>query len=585
MTAILGLNAFHPDSSACLVVDGKLVAAIAEERLGQRNKHTMAFPINAIKTVLSHGGVSLSDVTHLAIARSTSSNLLAKARYTLGTPSIGINAAIEFFKRQTNTKDILENLSEQLGVDASQVQYDTFFVEHHLAHIASSYFVSDLDKSAALSYDGSGDFASAMSAVCEGTKIDVIGKVCLPDSLGHFYSSMCQFIGFDLFGEEYKVMGLAPYGEDLFETEMNKILKIDSLKWFKLNKKMFQTHKGLSESSLEDGKEMRLGKLYTPKLIELLGQPRERNAPITQREKNIAKSTQRHFERAATNCLKHLETKASLKDLVLSGGCSLNGVMNAKIYRNFDVENMYIQAAASDDGTAIGAAFACWHMHLKQTERFHMKHAFWGNEYSPQQIRKAIKLANYSINEFKTQSQTVEIAANYIAAGSVVGWFQGRSEWGPRALGNRSILANPTIPSMKEIINKKIKKRESFRPFAPSVLREDVAKLFEQNIDSPFMMHVVKFKEEFRNTFPAVTHVDGTGRLQTVDKENNALYYQLINAVKKRTGFGIILNTSFNENEPVVETPEQAIACFDRTGMDVLVMGNFIITKNGQNVA
>ena len=327
-----------------------------------------------------------------------------------------------------------------------------------------------------------------------------------------------------------------------------------------------------------------MGKLYTPKLIELLGDPRERSATITQREKNIAKSTQRHFERAAANCLKHLEAKVPLERLVLSGGCSLNGVMNAKIYRDFDVKNMYIQAAASDDGTAIGAAFACWHMHLKQTERFHMKHAFWGSEYSVQQIRKAIELANYSVNECRTQSQTVEIAADYIASGSVVGWFQGRSEWGPRALGNRSILANPAIPSMKNTINKKIKKRESFRPFAPSVLREDVAKLFEQNIESPFMMHVVKFKEEFRKTFPAVTHVDGTGRLQTVDRDNNALYYKLISAIKKRTGFGIVLNTSFNENEPVVETPEQAIACFKRTDMDVLVIGNFVVTKVGSNV-
>ena len=584
MTAILGLNAFHPDSSACLVVDGKLVAAIAEERLGQRNKHTMAFPIEAIKTVLSYGGLSLSDISHVAIARSASSNLLAKARHTLGTPSIAMNVATEFLKRQTRSKSFLGTLAERLGVDASQSKYDTFFVEHHLAHIASSYYVSDLDSSAAFSYDGSGDFASAMSASCKGTKIDILGKVCVPDSLGHFYSAMCQFIGFDLFGEEYKVMGLAPYGEDLFEAEMNKILEFDNSNWFKLNRKIFQTHKGLSESSLTDGKEMKMGKLYTPKLIELLGDPRERSATITQREKNIAKSTQQHFERAATNCLKHLESKVPLERLVLSGGCSLNGVMNAKIYRDFDVKNMYIQAAASDDGTAIGAAFACWHMHLKQPERFHMKHAFWGNEYSAQQIRKAIDPANFSVNECRTQSQTVEIVADYIASGSVVGWFQGRSEWGPRALGNRSILANPAIPSMKDTINKKIKKRESFRPFAPSVLREDVAKLFEQNIDSPFMMHVVKFKEEFRNTFPAVTHVDGTGRLQTVDRDNNALYYKLISAIKKRTGFGVVLNTSFNENEPVVETPEQAIACFNRTDMDVLVIGNFVVTKVGSNV-
>lgn len=263
----------------------------------------------------------------------------------------------------------------------------------------------------------------------------------------------------------------------------------------------------------------------------------------------------------------------------MAGGCALNGVMNSRIYRDFDVEKVYLQCAASDDGTAIGAAYACWHMGLGKSERFHMTHGFWGPEYPEWRIREAVETSGYSARECRNAEETVRVTADHIADGAVVGWYQGRSEWGPRALGNRSILANPAIPTMKDTINYKIKKRESFRPFAPSVLREEVPRFFEQDIESPFMMHVVKFKPEWRGIFPAVTHVDGTGRLQSVDAEHNPLYHQLISAVKERTGYGILLNTSFNENEPVVDTPEQAIACFDRTDMDVLVLGNFILIK------
>jgi carbamoyltransferase len=240
---------------------------------------------------------------------------------------------------------------------------------------------------------------------------------------------------------------------------------------------------------------------------------------------------------------------------------------------------MYLQCAASDDGTAIGAAYACWHMGLGRTERFHMTHAFWGPEYPEWRIRQAVEESGYSAHECRDMDETVKVAANHIADGAVLGWYQGRSEWGPRALGNRSILANPAISNMRDTINHKIKKRESFRPFAPSVLREEVGRYFEQDIESPFMMHVVRFKPEWRKVFPAVTHVDGTGRLQSVDVQNNPLYYKLISAVRDLTGYGIVLNTSFNENEPVVDTPEQAIDCFDRTDMDVLVVGNFILVK------
>nr|WP_306267856.1 carbamoyltransferase C-terminal domain-containing protein [Pararhizobium sp. IMCC3301] len=580
MTAILGLNAFHPDSSACLVLDGKLVGAVTEERLGDRRKHTMEFPANAIRWLLKDAGLRLRDITHVALARQPDANIAAKAKYVLFNPSVGLEAVSRFTSRQRGTAKTLDNLSEICGEDPSQVSYKLHTVEHHLAHIASAYFMSPFEKlTAGFSYDGSGDFVSAMAARCEGNTIEVLDKVAVPNSLGHFYTAMCQFIGFDLFGEEYKVMGLAPYGEDKYAEEMEKIVKLEAGKWFQLNSKYFSISRGLSEAQLSDDRQMKLGRIFSDKLIELLGDPRERTSEITQREMDIARSTQVRFEQAAAHCLNTLATYVPIERLAMAGGCALNGVMNACIYRDFPVDRMYLQSAASDDGTAIGAAYHCWHMGLGQTERFEMKHSFWGPEYPESHVRHAAEASGYPVHECRQEDEVIKLAAQHIADGAVVGWYQGRSEWGPRALGNRSILANPAIKDMKETINKKIKKRESFRPFAPSVLREEIGRFFEQDIESPFMMHVVKFKPEWRDVFPAVTHVDGTGRLQSVDEENNPRYYKLIKALKERTGYGIVLNTSFNENEPVVDTPEQAIACFERTDMDVLMLGNFVLLK------
>lgn len=579
MTAILGLNAFHPDSSACLLIDGKLVGAVAEERLGDRRKHTMAFPENAISWLLSDAGLRLRDVTHVAIARAPKANFRAKASYAISNPKVGVDAAARFLHRQKKSVSVLDNLANLLGEDPNYVKYKVHYVEHHLAHIGSSYYVSNFDSAAGFSYDGSGDFASAMAARCEGTHIEILDRVRLPDSLGHFYTSMCQFIGFDLFGEEYKVMGLAPYGEDRYADIMHKIVQYENTDWFKLAGGYLTMHRGLSEASLGDDGPMRLGRLFSDRVSHHLGEPRDRAASITQREKDIARSTQAHFERAAANCISTLQDYTSISNLAMAGGCALNGVMNARIYRDFPVEKMYLQCASSDDGTAIGAAYHCWHIALNRGERFHMKHAFWGPEYTDRRIQKATDASGHDYYVCASEEELLLKTAKYIADGAVLGWYQGRSEWGPRALGNRSILANPCIKNMKDTINTKIKKRESFRPFAPSILRDDVSKYFEQDIESPFMMHVVKFRAEWREVFPAVVHADGTGRLQTVEEENNPLYYRLIKAVKALTGHGIVLNTSFNENEPVVDTPEQAIACFNRTDMDVLVLGKVLIKK------
>ncbi len=580
MTAILGFNAFHADSAACLVIDGKLVGAVAEERLGIRRKHTSAFPVNAIRWLLSSNGLRLHDITHVAVPRDTSANRLEKMRWITLNPRKGIPAALEHLRRSKVTKSILEELSEAVGEDPGSARFQTVNVEHHLAHIASAYYVSPFEQlTAGFSYDASGDFVSAMAARCEGSEITIEARVHLPHSLGFFYTAMCQFIGFDQFGEEYKVMGLAPYGEDHYHEEMEQLVATPGGGWFRLADGYFGMHGGGESGALSDDGFPLMGRFWRDKLKTLLGEPTTRGT-LTQREKDIARSTQVRFETAASHCLQHLYRLVPTERLVMAGGCALNGVANSHILRDTRFRQPYLQAAASDDGTCIGAAFHCWHRTLGRGERFHMQHAFWGPEYDESVMRRAAEATHLPVEEHHSMAACIETVADLISLGAVVGWYQGRSEWGPRALGNRSILANPAIANMKDTINAKIKRRESFRPFAPSVLTEDVSIYFEQDVFSPFMMHVVKFRPEWRERLPAVTHIDGTGRLQSVDSESNPLYHALITAVKRRTGIGIVLNTSFNENEPVVDTPEQAVACFMRTDIDALCLGRYVIRKS-----
>lgn len=579
MSVILGLNAFHADSAACLLIDGKLVGAVAEERLGNREKHSPAFPKNAIRWLLSDNGLKLADVTHVALPRDTSANRAAKVRYTLSRPVKGGRAALEHFSRTKETLTMLQKLSAICDEDPKSIGFETVPVEHHLAHISSSYYCSPFDGlTAGFSYDASGDFASAMAARCEGSKIEILDRVTLPNSLGFFYTALCQFIGFDEFGEEYKVMGLAPYGEDVYGEVMKQLVKLPENGWFELSKGAFGMHEGGESGAKDDRGRIKMGRLWGDHISKILGPPADRGA-ITQREKNIARSVQVRFEEAAVHCLSRLHTMVPTERIVMAGGCALNGVANSKILRETPFETPYLQAAASDDGTCLGAAFWVWHNVVGSSERFHMKHAFWGPKYGASQHRKAVEKTGLKIEEFAEDEPLVERVAQLISDGLVVGWYQGRSEWGPRALGNRSILANPAIKTMKDTINTKIKRRESFRPFAPSVLKEDVATYFEQDVYSPFMMHVVKLKPEWRERLPAITHIDGTGRLQSVDPVSNALYHSLISAVKSHTGVGMVLNTSFNENEPVVDTPEQAVDCFMRTDMDALCVGRYVVVK------
>ena len=584
MSVILGINAFHADSAACLVVDGELKAAVAEERLGERRKHSPVFPANAIRTVLRMGGVQLRDVTHVAIARDTRANMASKAAYVLGRPVKSMAAVWEHLSRNKRTGNTFTQLAEICGEPAAHARFELVPVEHHLAHIASAYYLSPFESlTAALSYDASGDFASMMAARCEGTRIEVLDRVVLPHSLGFFYTALCQFIGFDEFGEEYKVMGLAPYGEDRHPDLMRKILKLPEDGWFELAKGYFGMHEGGQSGELDERGHLVSGRMFTQRLVRELGQPRKRAEPLTQREKDIARSCQVRFEEAAVHCLRRLHRLVPTEQFAMAGGCALNGVANARILRDTPFKTPYLQCASSDDGTCLGAAYWCYHNVCGGTQRFHMGHGYWGPEYGDAETAAVAGQSGLPVERLEGD-RLLDRVTDLLRAGKVVGWYQGRSEWGPRALGNRSILADPTHPQMKEIINVKIKRRESFRPFAPSVLAEKAGEYFEQAVMSPFMMHVVKFRPEWRERLPAVVHVDGTGRLQTVSREENPAYHGLIQRFAEKSGVGIVLNTSFNENEPIVDTPQQALDCFLRTDMDALCLGGYLMVKPATGV-
>ena len=581
-SVILGVAAFHPDSSACVVVDGELKAAVSEERLGTRMKHDAAFPAKAIDWTMKSAGVSDDDVTVVAVPRDANANRAQKAKYVLAHPFHSLGAVREHLARRRRDSEAGVCALPGGGVRAGGRVFRNarlVCIEHHLAHLASAYYCSPFESASALTYDGSGDFASLMAAKCDGTSIEVLDRVYLPVSIGFFYSAICQFIGFDGFGEEYKVMGLAPYGEDRYHDEMKKLVVIDEDGWFHFGKGYFNMPNGWSCNFKTSDDFMNMFTLYTPKLCRLLGgEPRRRTVPLTQREKDLARSCQVRFEEVAMHCVSRLHRLAPNDNLCMAGGSALNGVANARVLRDTPFKTPYLQAAASDEGTSLGAALWAWHNVEGGTRRFHMKHAFWGPSYGEDRIKADIAEKGCKAERYDDSELFKKIVA-LLRKGCVVGWYQGASEWGPRALGNRSILADPTNPDMKAIINAKIKRRESFRPFAPSVLAEDVKEYFEQDVYSPFMMHVVKFKTEWRPKLPAVVHQDGTGRLQSVSREFNPRYYDLISAFKKASGVGILLNTSFNENEPVVDTPAQALDCYLRTDMDALCLGNWLLVK------
>ena len=569
MSVILGINKDHSDSSACLLIDGKLIGAVAEERLGKRIKHDSSFPNNSIKWLVKSSGIKYSDIDLIAVSNNNLSNIKEKIFHSFDFSKFNL---IKKVKTKLFNKTSIDNEITKLCVDngenKSSLKYKKHKVEHHLTHIASAYYLSEFqDTTAAFSYDGSGDGVSIMLAECKETKIKVIEKVFLPKSLGHFYSAVCNYIGFKDFGEEYKVMGLSAYGKDKYSDYFEELIGYDE-KLIIRQKNIFDFN-SIDYSNKNNVIKFN-NKIFSNKKVE----------KFSQESKDIAKSLQLTFEKIVMQIIERLQKKVPSNNLVMAGGCAMNGLVNGRIFKESKFKNHFIQPASTDDGTALGAAYYCWHNYYNNKERFIMKHAFWGPSYDDTVILDSIKKKKLNYKIFQDEDELTKYAAKVISESNVVGWYQGRSEWGARALGNRSILADPTNKNMKDIINSKIKKRESFRPFAPAVLEDEVVKFFECNVKSDFMNHIVKFKDEFSSIFPSVCHVDNTARLQTVSKKNNHLFYRLIEELKKITNYGIILNTSFNENEPIVDTPDQALNCFLRTDMDILFLGKYMVSKN-----
>jgi len=577
---ILGLNAFHGDSAAALVRDGKLIAAAEEERF-RRVKHWAGFPSRAITYCLQEAGLALSDVEHVAVNQDSRANLLRKLAYLVTQrPNLGL-----MLNRLKNRR-ARGNISELMAASFSgqHLGGQVHQIEHHLAHLSSAFHVSPFEQAVVVSVDGFGDFSSAAWGVGNGKEVSIDGRVYFPHSLGIFYQALTQYLGFPHYGDEYKVMGLAPYGKPAFMDAMRQIVRLKPDGAYELDLAYFRHHKEQVTYQWTDGSP-EFGDLFAPALEALLGPRRAPNDPLDDRHRDIARSAQAMYEEAFFHLIGALQKRYGLTDLALAGGCAMNSVANGKVRRMTPFRRVYVQSAAGDAGGAIGAAFALWHQ-VGGGRSFVMDHAYWGPQFSSGDIQALmaarqpeIDAAGCSVENVADEAELCRRAAVAIAEGKVVGWFQGRMEWGPRALGNRSIVCDARRADMKAILNAKIKRRESFRPFAPSVLEEAVTDWFEEDDDVPFMMQVFQIREEKRLLIPAVTHVDGSGRLQTVYQRSNPRYHRLIESYRDLTGIPMVLNTSFNENEPVVCEPKEALDCFLRTRMDVLIMGETVLFR------
>jgi carbamoyltransferase len=609
---ILGINAYHGDASAAIVKDGRLLAAVEEERFN-RFKHCAGFPIQSIKYCLQVAGVGIGDIAHIGISRDPSAHLhkkilFAATRAAKQAASVGAGAMSRqhdavatiddrksgsdedgnggpgIFRQikdrlgnAARVRDLKDEIARQLEIPKTRIQAEFHNVEHHRAHLASAFFVSPFDGLALLSIDGFGDFISTMWGVGEGNSIEILGQVEYPHSSGIVYTATTQFLGFPHYGDEGKVMGLAPYGQPRFINEFRDIIRTEENGQFRLNLDYFRHHAEGVDMTWDQGSPV-IGRIFSDAFVTTFGPARVPGGALTDRDRDIAASLQLRLEEVAFHTLNHLHTQTGLTDLGLAGGVAYNSVMNGKILLNTPFKRVFVQPAAGDSGTALGVCYQIYNGILHQQRAEVMEGAYTGPEFTDSEIRVALESAALEYHEY-SDAELTKRAVKDIADGLVVGWFQGRMEFGPRALGNRSILVDPRRAEMKDILNDRIKKREPFRPFAPSILEDRVGDYFEQTHPAPTMLMVYQVKEERRSEIPAVTHVDGSGRLQTVSRAVNERYYQLISDFERLTGVPVVLNTSFNENEPIVCSPKEAIDCFMKTKMDVLYLGSFAVRR------
>lgn len=573
---ILGINAFHADSSACIFNNGKLIAAAEEERF-KRIKHWAGFPIESILFCLNEANIKLDEVDYICIGRDPYAKLFHKILFLIKN-LFTVNSLL--FRRFTNSRSVINFKTDLLKIsnlDIKTLNSKIKYIEHHRSHLASAFFASPFNESAILSIDGSGDFTTTMLAIGKGNRIKVIDSINFPVSIGLLYTSFTQYLGFYNYGDEYKVMGLAPYGKPIYVDDIMKIIKLSKNGLFNWDKNYFTNPNNIKLEYTNNIPTVSI--LYTNKLINLLGPERKPNDDLEQRHKDIAASIQKVTENIVLHILRNIQKKTGQTNICIAGGVAQNSVLNGKIINNTLFKNIYIPSAGHDAGICMGSALYMYNHKLNSPRIEPIYSAYTGSHFTNEQIESILIKRGLKYEKLNDNLLFEKIVDKLIEPG-VVGWFSGSAEFGPRALGARSILADPRNPKAKDLLNEKIKRRESFRPFAPSILIDYVEEYFE-NVDMvPFMEKVFPIKPSKYKIIPAVTHVDGTGRLQTVSKEFNPRYYSLIEAFRKRTTIPILLNTSFNENEPIVDNPDQAIDCFLRTNMDMLVLENFIVIRN-----
>jgi carbamoyltransferase len=573
---ILGINAYHGDASAAIIKDGQLIAAVEEERFN-RKKHCAGFPKLAVEYCLKAAGISASELDHIGISRDPSANLHKKVLFALTKLSKMRQMITDRLANAAKVRDLKEELAQALGISKATLKAEFHNVEHHKAHLASSFLVSGFDEAAILSIDGFGDFVSTMTGYGKGNRMEVYNQVEYPHSMGIVYTATTQYLGFPHYGDEGKVMGLAPYGQPRYIEQFRDIVRTEENGQFRLNLDYFRHSSDGVEMTWDEGSPQ-LGRTYSDKFAEVFGPVRERGEQLTSKHEDIAASLQARLEEIGSHIGHYLYQRTGSKRLCLAGGVAFNSVMNGKFLLNTPFEEIFIQPAAGDAGTAVGVCYYINNVSLGRPRNFVMDHAYTGPGFTNTEIERELERHQLSYSVLGDKEVT-QMGAQAIADGNVVGWFQGKMEFGPRALGNRSIVVDPRRAEMKDILNARIKKRESFRPFAPSILEERVGDYFEQTHPVPSMMMVYQVKEDKRATIPAVTHVDGSGRLQTVSNKANPRYHQLISDFEQLTGVPIVLNTSFNEDEPIVCTPDDAINCFLRTKMDVLFVGNYMVKR------
>ena len=557
---VLGLSCHYHDSAACLMRDGRVVAAAQEERFN-REKHCSDFPLQAINYCVEASGITFDEIDHVVFYEKP---YLKLARVVLEHVRAYPRSFRHFVRSMPDW--LGDRLAIPLVLD-KELAYSgsVLFVKHHMSHAASTFLVSPFDEAAILTADGVGERACLTCGVGRGNHIEILEEQYYPNSIGLLYSALTTFLGFRANGGEGKLMGLAAYGEPRFRDAFDAFLRVRGDASFRLDERYFGFNRG--------------DRMFGSRLIDLLGPPREPEAEVEQRHKDIAATVQAITEELLIGIANRLQERTGLDRLCLAGGVFLNCLTNHELLRRTPFERVFIQPAAGDAGGAIGAAAYVQHALLDAPREAPMEHAYLGPSFGAAPIRRCLTNAGESFRELD-DDDLFPTVAKMLAANQVVGWFQGRMEFGPRALGNRSILGNPCNPEMQDILNRRIKKRESFRPFAPAVLQEHAREYFDLLDESPFMLLAPRVRPEMRDRIPAVTHVDGTARVQAVQRSTNPRLWSLVRAFGDLTGVPMVVNTSFNQRgEPIVCTPDDALACFRRSGMDALVMENFVVVK------